>query len=64
MAQAQFDAPLGADKTKVTLTNGSSIGTSAVRVTIDPSIAKTKREALLALEAIVQRIIQGTWPAI
>lgn len=62
MATEQYDAPQGADKTKVTLSVGGSISTSLVRVTVDTS--KTKREVLLAIEAIEQKIIEGKWPPV
>lgn len=62
MATEQYDAPQGADKTKVTLSVGGSISTSLVRVTVDTS--KTKREVLLALEAIEQKIVEGKWPPV
>lgn len=62
MATEQYDAPQGADKTKVTLSVGGSISTSIARLTVDTS--KTKREVLLALEAIEQKIVEGKWPPV
>ncbi len=62
MAQKQYDALLGAKKDTVTPSSGSSISTSAVRVTIDDSNCTSKEAALEALEAIEQVITEGTWP--
>ena len=62
MAQKQCDALLGAKKDTVTPSSGSSISTSAVRVTIDDSNCTSKEAALEALEAIGQVITEGTWP--
>jgi len=62
LAQKQYDAPLGAKKDTVTPSSGSSISTSAVRVTIDDSNCTSKEAALEALEAIEQVIVEGTWP--
>lgn len=63
MAQRQYDVVLGQDKTSLTEAAGSSISTSAVRVTVDDGNAVSKTQALMALEAVKQRIIEDTWPA-
>lgn len=62
MAQKQYDVLLGGKKTDVTPSSGSSISTSAVRVTIDDSNCTSKEAALEALEAIKQVIVEGNWP--
>lgn len=62
MAQKQYDALLGAKKDTVTPSSGSSISTSAVRVTIDDTNCTSKEAALEALEAIARSITEGTWP--
>ena len=62
MAQKQYDALLGAKKETVTQSSGSSISTSAVRVTIDDTNCTSKESALEALEAIARSITEGTWP--
>lgn len=41
---------------------GPSIGTDAVRVIIDETYAINKTQALLALEAIRQRIVEDAYP--
>lgn len=61
MATEQYDAAQGAHKQDVVPTVGGAI-TGIVRVTIDTS--KPKRDALLALEAIISVIIQGKWPPV
>ena len=62
MAQFQYDGVRPASKLNVTKSGGSSISTSAVRVTIDDTNANTKTAALLVLEAICDRIREDTWP--
>jgi len=62
LAQKQYDALLGAKKDTVTPSSGSSISTSAVRVTIDDSNCTSKEAALEAIDAIKQKIIEDTWP--
>ena len=62
MAQMQYDVPLGGKKTDVAQTSGSSISSSALRLTIDDTNCTSKEAALEALEAIEQKIIEGTWP--
>lgn len=64
MATVQFNAPLGADKTKVVLIVGSAIGGSAVQITIDTTVCKSKLEAMNALEAIEQKITELKWPSL
>ena len=61
MATAQYDAAQGAPKQSVTVVVGSAI-TGAVRVTVDTS--KSKRDCLLELDMIKQRIVQGNWPPV
>lgn len=61
MATEQYDAPQGADKTKVVLTVGGAI-TGLVRVVVDTS--KSKFDVLRAIEAIEQKIIEGKWPPV
>lgn len=61
MATEQYDAAQGAHKQDVVLSVGGAIS-GLVRVTADSS--KTKREVLLALEAIEQKIIEGKWPPV
>lgn len=63
MAIKQWDiGNVDANKLNVTTSVGSSIGTSAVRVIIDETFAPTEAQALLALEAIMQRIREDTYP--
>lgn len=62
MAQFQYDGVRPASKLNVTESAGSSISTSAVRVTIDDTNAVSKAEALLILEAICDKVREGTWP--
>lgn len=62
MAQFQYDAVLGADKTKVVRTNGAAISTSVVRLTLDTTNAKNKHDVLKALQAVTQNITEGKWP--
>lgn len=61
MATEQYDATQGAHKQDVTLSVGGAI-TGAARVTLDTS--KPKRDVLFALEAIIQRVIEGKWPPV
>lgn len=61
MATAQYDAAQGAPKQAVTVVVGSAI-TGAVRVTVDTT--KSKRDCLLELDMIKQRIVQGNWPPV
>lgn len=61
MATAQYDAAQGAHKQDVTVIVGSAIS-GAVRVTVDTT--KSKRDALLALDEIYARIVQGNWPPV
>lgn len=62
MAQYQYDGVRPASKLNVTKSGGSSISTSAVRVTIDDTNAVSKAEALLVLEAICDKVREDTWP--
>lgn len=62
MAQFQYDGVRPASKLNVVESTGSSISTSAVRVTIDDTNAVSKTEALLVLEAICDKIREDTWP--
>lgn len=62
MAQRQYDAAKGAGIPEVVEAGGSSIGTSAVRVTVDDANAGSKAEVVRALAAITARITADTWP--
>ena len=62
MAQYQFDITQGQPSENLTYGAGSSISTSAVRVTLDDSNCPSKMEAIRCLEEIKQRIIEDTWP--
>lgn len=62
MAQFQYDGVRPASKLNVTKSAGSSIGSNAVRVTIEDANAVSKAEALLILEAICDRVREDTWP--
>lgn len=63
MAQTQLDAPHGAHRTDVVVSNGSSISTSAVRVTYDTTNCPSREAFLHALEAIRQAVISSPkWP--
>ena len=64
MAQHQYDA-VNDDSVGNIVANqssGSSISTSAVRLTIDDSNCRTKEEAVTLVEKIKQAIVQGVWP--
>ena len=64
MAQHQYDA-VNDDSVENIVANqssGSSISTSAVRLTIDDSNCRTKEEAVNWVEKIKQAIVQGGWP--
>jgi hypothetical protein len=61
MATEQYDAPQGADKTKVVLSVGGGIS-GLVRITVDTS--KSKFDVLRAIEAIEQKIVEGKWPPV
>lgn len=63
MAQRQYDITLGQDKVSLTEAAGSSIGTSAVRLTVDDTNAASKEKALVLIDIIKQRILEDTWPA-
>lgn len=56
MATTQFNAPLGADKTKVVVIVGGAIGGSGVQLTIDNAVCKSKLEAISAISVILQRV--------
>ncbi|HEX7639825.1 MAG TPA: GDSL-type esterase/lipase family protein [Burkholderiaceae bacterium] len=58
----QFDARKGATKGSVVQSNGGAIS-GAVSVTVDSTNASYKRDALLALEAIIHVIKQMPWNA-
>lgn len=62
MAQHQYDVPLGGRDADVVLSSGSSITTSAVRVTVDDTNCTKKEDAIQQLEYILNRIKEGTWP--
>jgi len=62
LAQKQYDVPLGGKKTDVVATSGSSISTSAARLTLDDANVTSKEAALEAIDAIKQKIIEDTWP--
>lgn len=62
MAQTQYDSILGGRDADVVVSAGSSITTSAVRVTIDDSNCKKKEDALQQLNYIMNRIKEGNWP--
>ena len=49
------------NKLNVTTAAGASDATNGVRVTIDDTIAASKTDVLLSLEAIIQRIKEDTW---
>jgi hypothetical protein len=61
MAQFQYDCPRGGFTDQVTKAGGSSIGGSAVRVTIDDTNAASKEGAIKCLEAILARLVEDTW---
>lgn len=64
MAQHQYDA-VNDDSVENIVANqssGSSISTSAVRLTIDDSNCHTKEEAVNLIEKIKQAVIKGVWP--
>ena len=60
MALLQFDCKKGGGKTDVVQSAGSAIS-GAVRVTVDPTVATFKAQALKALSAVQQAIIQAPW---
>lgn len=62
MAQRQYDITVGQDKLSLTEAAGSSIGSSAVRVTIDDTNVTSKADVFVLLEAVKQRILEDTWP--
>lgn len=62
MAQRQYDITQGQSKDALTEDSGSSISSSAVRVTIDDSNCPSKFEAARCLDVIKQRILEDTWP--
>lgn len=62
MATRLYSVNRGGDRPMdVTETVGS--GTTAnVEVTIDFDAPMSKQQAVLALEAVIERILQGNWP--
>lgn len=62
MAQRQYDLVLKDDKTTLTEAAGSSIGSSAIRLTLDDSNAASKADVIRLLEILMQRILEDTWP--
>ena len=67
MAIKQFSATSPANKVNVVAAVGSSIGTDAVRITIDESnlpanLGSGKAEVMRLIEVCVQRFVQDTWP--
>lgn len=66
MAQHQYDALIGDDIDTIIAnqTSGASIGSSAVRVTIDDTNCTTKEQAMLALEKIRFAVEKGVWPPV
>lgn len=65
MALQQYDiGNVAKNKQAVTETVGSSIGTSAVRLTIDTTYAPTRVDALQAIAVITQKIREGNWPSV
>lgn len=68
MAQIQLDVASGVGGSKMTdgvvRTAGSSIGASAVRVTIDDTNALSKSEVLRALKAIEDFVTGKNWPSL
>lgn len=62
MAQRQYDITQGQPKESLTEGSGSSISTSAVRVTLDDSNCPSKFEAARCLDVIKQRILEDNWP--
>lgn len=64
MAQHQYDFVLGNTYKDVEAnqSSGSSISTSAVRVTIDDTNCPSKLQALEALEQIKLAVTEGVWP--
>lgn len=62
MPQRQYDIINGQDRTTLTNASGSSISTSAVRVTIDDVNCPTKADAIRLLEVIMQVIRSGNYP--
>lgn len=63
MAIKQWDiGNVDGNKLNVTTSVGGSIGTSAVRVIVDETFAPSENQVILALEAIMQRIKEDTYP--
>lgn len=62
MPQRQFDIALGGRDADVTSVVGSSISTSAVRITVDDTNCKNKNDAIQCIEYILNRIKEGVWP--
>lgn len=52
------------NKLNVVVTPDSSDVTNAVRVIIDDTLATSKEDVLLALEAIYQKFREGPWPLV
>ena len=50
------------NKQNVTVSAPASDSTNGVRVIVDDSLATSEQGVLLALEAIIQRIREDTWP--
>ena len=62
MAQRQYDILNGQDKVSMTEGSGSSISTSALRLTIDDSNCPSKQDALRLLAILEQHILEDVWP--
>lgn len=63
MAQRQYDLLIKDDKVALTEAAGSSIGSSAIRITIDDTNATSKADVIRLIKWLEARVIEDTWPA-
>jgi hypothetical protein len=62
MAQFQYDVLLTDNKYTLVKSAGSSIATSAIRLTIDTANATSKADVQRLIEILTQKITEDTWP--
>lgn len=62
MAQFQYDVLLTDSKYTLVKAAGASIGTSAIRLTVDTVNATSKADVERLIEILIQKIVEDTWP--